>query len=136
MEFYLDKDLLGRTTVDETGKGGLAHTIETKGEYVIGGKLGEDSGERLIKIADYREEIIRLFNSLLQRLQSQGIGVRLEATPREIQQRLLSARIEIDERLLDQIVGCFEEADYSQHPIVRHHYEVMYLSQQALFGEG
>jgi transglutaminase-like putative cysteine protease len=136
MEFYLDKDLLGTTTVDETGKGGLAHTIETKGEYVIGGRLGADSGERLIKIADYREEIIGLFNSLLQRLQSQGIGIRLGATPREIQQRLLSAQIEIDERLLDQIVGCFEEADYSQHPIGRHHYEVMYLSQQALFGEG
>jgi len=136
MEFYLDKDLLDRTTVDETGKGGLAHAIETKGEYVIGGKLRKDSGERLIMIADYREEIIGLFNSLLERLQSQGIDVRLEATPREIQQRLLSARIGIDERLLDRIVGCFEEADYSQHPIGRRHYEVMYLSQQALFGKG
>ncbi|GAF83517.1 unnamed protein product, partial [marine sediment metagenome] len=136
MEFYLDRRLLGRNKVNQRGKADLAYSVETKGTYVIGGKLGKkNKGERLIRIVDYREEIISLFNWLLQRWRSQGIDIPSEATPREIQQIVLSAKMGINEKLLDRIVGCFEETDYSEHLIERRHYEVMYLSQQALLSE-
>ena len=135
IEIYLDKNLLSEVQVDESGKGDLAHTIQAKGEYVVGGRLRKSKGERLIRIVDYREEIVNLFNSLLQRVQAGGTDIPSESTPREIQQRLLSAQTGINEKLLEQIMECFEEAEYSQHPMKRYHYEVMFLSWRALFSE-
>jgi len=135
MEVYLDKNLLSEVQVDESGKGDLVHTIQAKGEYVVGGRLRKSKGERLIRIVDYREEIVNLFNSLLKQVQAEGTDIPSESTPREIQQRLLNAQAEINEKLVEQIIECFEEAEYSQHPMKRHHYEMMFLSQRALFSQ-
>ncbi len=151
MEFYLDGELRDRAGVDE-GKGAFSLIINGKGEYVVGGRLEKAKGERVIRIVDYREEIVGVFNSLLQRFQATGTPMPDEATPRELEARLLetlwsdrhsrrsgdgetSGGTEDAGALLDLIITCFEEALYSLHPITRAHYEKMFLAQKALFSE-
>ena len=95
----------------------------------------DGEAERSIRIVEYREEVIGLFNSLLQHLRSRGIHLPSEATPREIQRRVLADNSDVDEAHLDKVVRCFEEADYSLHTIGRRQYEAMYLSRRAVLGE-
>ena len=48
------------------------------------------------------------------------------ATPREIELLLVSSGSPVSQRALDELISRFEEADYSEHPIGRRHYESMY----------
>jgi len=135
MEVYVDNGLLTTAALDELAQHELTHAFQTKGTYIIGARLGKNRGERQIKIVDYREEIVSLFKSLQEQLRSRGADIPVEATPREIQHIILESEPAIDESGLDSLVACFEEADYSEHPIGRQHYEMMYLSWKAALSE-
>ncbi|SVD46237.1 uncharacterized protein METZ01_LOCUS399091, partial [marine metagenome] len=43
----------------------------------------------------------------------------IQATPREVERNLVTGDTAVDEKLLDDLISVFEEADYSLHEIVR-----------------
>ena len=127
---------IGEKPVKETltdGKNLFSYKFGEKGEYELGCRFEGDGAytpsekKRLIRIVDYREEIISLFNSFLAYLQSQGIQISKNETPRETQRKVLKAR-KVGEDELEKVVRCFEEAQYSTHFIERKHYVTMFHS--------
>ncbi|MCX6000826.1 MAG: DUF4129 domain-containing protein, partial [Chloroflexi bacterium] len=135
LQVYLDIDLVRAAQVDEDRKVESAHSFGAKGQHLVSARIMDGKAERGIRIVDYRAEVIGLFNSLLQHLRSRGIDIPSEATPREIQRRVLAGNNDVDEAHLEKVVRCFEEADYSLHTIGRCQYEAMYLSRRAVLGE-
>ena len=87
---------------------------------------------RNIRIVDYREEIIDLYNALINRLRGLDIDLSPEATPREVKDAVIKAQKNIPEEALNQAFSCFEEADYSIHPVKRKNYKTMYLAQKEI----
>ena len=47
---------------------------------------------------------------------------------------LVSEGVPVDQKSLDELVSRFEEADYSEHPISRRHYEAMYRAWRTVLG--
>jgi len=117
-------------------------TFPTKGQYNLTASYGKEpdthkaSATRPIRIVDYREEIVDLFNKLVEEFRGMGLAVSDEYTPRKIQYLALDAKMDIPEKPLDDAVTCFEEADYSLHSITRGHYVTMYLAQMELKEHG
>ena len=127
---------IGEKPIRETvtdGENLFSYKFGEKGEYELGCRFEGDNAytpsekKRLIRIVDYREEIISLFNSFLAYLQSQGIQVSKNETPRETQRKVLQAG-KVGEDELEKVVRCFEEAQYSTHYIERKHYVIMFHS--------
>ena len=106
-----------------------------------GGELGEyrvvvvyegDEGylptstSAVFRIVDFREEIVRLYNLFLGWVTERTASVTEQSTPREIEVILVSEGVRLDQKSLDELISRFEEADYSEHPIARRHYDAMY----------
>jgi hypothetical protein len=75
----------------------------------------------VLKIVDYREEIIRQFNQDFKTQLEISKELNYTATARE----LLQAHTELEPQIveaIEQIVYCFEEATYSHHPITETDY--------------
>ncbi len=89
------------------------------------------NAETKLRVVDYGEEIIRLYNEFLERLSDYGINARKEMTAREIQSLLLRMGDFVAEAL-DEVTTFFEKAKYSDHLLTRNHYEIMYLSLNEL----
>ena len=81
---------------------------------------------RELRIVDFREEIVRLYNVFTAWAEPRITDYSKQLTPREVEARIIAEGLHVDERALDQIISRFEEADYSEHPIARRHYEAMY----------
>ncbi|MBN2074283.1 MAG: DUF4129 domain-containing protein [Dehalococcoidales bacterium] len=116
---------------DENGRIGLSHAFLHTGEYTINASYEDVSGRsisswRKIRIVDYREEMVRLFNEMLETLEMTDISIDSEMTPREIEEILKSRLEEIDEIALRRLISGFEEANYSTHPVTRDNYVAMY----------
>ena len=82
-------------------------------------------------MVDFRQEIVRLYQGFEvwaweQRPASEG------KTPREVEALLVGSGVSLDQRALDEVISRFEEADYSEHPIERRHYEAMYRAGNSL----
>jgi transglutaminase-like putative cysteine protease len=86
--------------------------------------------KRSIKIVEYREEIIELFNLLVNQITEKGFKFPKDATPRELQEIIINAKLNIPQNILTELTACFEEADYSLHPVKRDHYLRMYKVQK------
>jgi hypothetical protein len=65
-------------------------------------------------------------------LRLRGIDIAPEATPREVERQVLAVRPEVPKAALNKSICCFEEADYSLHPVSRLNYEDMYLAEDEL----
>ncbi len=136
VEIWAGEEMMGQLVTDEGGRAHLKHIFAEKGEYLIVGKFagdhayGEAETSELLRIVDYREELVCSFNLLLKWLRDQGISLPEGATPREIEE-MLSRQVP-SEKSLDALVSCFEEAEYSSHPIARGHYELMFLAQKRI----
>ena len=48
---------------------------------------------------------------------------------------LVSSSLPVSQKSLDEVISRFEEADYSEHPIARRHYEAMYRAWRAVVEE-
>jgi hypothetical protein len=82
-----------------------------------------------VRIVDYREEIMRMFNSMCQRFKIADNRAGDELTPREIE-RMVGAQLPESRRpRLDAAVTTFELANYSVHEIRRTDFERMYTSE-------
>jgi hypothetical protein len=119
---------------DGEGQIQLEYVYNIKGEYTISASYTDkDTGKRIsswrkIRIVDYREEMVRLFNEMLETLNLMDIHIDPEMTAREIE-ILLAGRLEgVPRGTIRRIVAGFEEANYSLHPVARSSYESMYLS--------
>jgi len=110
-----------------SGRTSISHKFGEKGTYNIkcefpGNKLHmQATAEKELRIVDYREEIVALYHSFLEHLRGRDISIAEDATPREVQQ--LAVQTKINEKTVEKIVRCFEEAQYSIHPIDREHYK-------------
>jgi len=112
----------------------VEYAYNIKGEYIIGASYMEiDTGKQIfgrreIRIVDYREEMVHLFNEMVSTLNIKDIRIDRKMTAREIEV-LLAERMEgVSRGTIRRIVAGFEEANYSLHPVARSSYEAMYLA--------
>lgn len=121
----------------QEGLAEFSQLFATKGEHIIQATLHRAFGgqpltaEITLRAVDYGEEIVRLYNELLEKLVDDGFHSRNEMTGREIE-ALLSETGNYDRRAIDKVTTCFENAEYSEHSISRKDYETMYTSLKEL----
>ena len=134
----------GDATVAVTGDDGgcsLELTPEEVGEYAVKARFEGDAthlpstAAGSFRIVDYREEIVRLYNDFKAWAQASTGSDFGQSTPREVELALVSGRLPIPQKSLDELVSRFEEADYSEHPIERRHYASMYRAWRAVVEE-
>jgi len=92
-------------------------------------ELNEATAEASIKIVDYREEIVDLFNSFIKSASAKRQGLGEVMTAREIQYKLLKELPESKHGYLEDLVSIFEVANYSLRPITRADYEKFFLAK-------
>ena len=81
-------------------------------------------------------DVTSLFNDALQSLRKRGVNLSPDTSPREME-RLVSQQWDRSSRdPIEQVVECFEEADYSMHTIIRDHFVRMYLAYRQLTERG
>jgi len=142
LEVYINNKLIAQLTTDKSGTGKLHYTFAEKERCEILVRLkgepgvGDISARRTLRIVDYREEMVNLFEALVNWFRNLGIKLGVKLTPREIEYRVLNTGRGIPERDMDRVVSCFEEADYSLHSINRSHYQTMYLAQREIRKHG
>jgi hypothetical protein len=89
------------------------------------------NAEVSLRVVDYEEETLRLYNEFLGKLSSQAIDIREEMTALEIERLVLSeGNFDVDS--LHKVTMCFENAEYSNHLVTREDYETLYLSLKEL----
>ncbi len=126
-------DGLEETAVsDVNGEITVSHRFTEKADYAIIGSytdIGtneEVSGTRSVRIVDYREETVYVFNRMLNRLDIGIVGIDRRLTAREIRGVLINEIRDVPGIVIDVIIDIFEEADYSTHEIDRNRYVRMY----------
>jgi len=124
-------------------KGGAVETdrvFVVKGIHKLRAKfLGDDQWEETvaegeIRIVDYREEIVDLFNSFFKSAKAKFQGVDDEMTARELQASMLSQVRAAEHDSLETVVSIFEVVDYSLHDVTRKDYERIYVALRQLEG--
>jgi hypothetical protein len=141
LEISLDGE---ERSIVETGQDGtttVSRSYPIKGTYSLTADFRNDDDQkasvlRPVRVVDYREEIVALFNGLAAGFRAEGIPVSDEHTPRRIQYLVLEAKKDIPEKALEEAIACFEEADYSLHRITRQHYITMYMAQLEIKNHG
>jgi hypothetical protein len=93
---------------------------------------GETLAIARVRVVDYREEVVRLFNDLCQRARMHFKAAAELATPREFLGTLGRELPDASGRHLDRIITIFEVANYSLHGIGREDYVKSYLSIREL----
>jgi transglutaminase-like putative cysteine protease len=123
---------------DSSGRAAAMHTFSQKGQFELTAKYSPTTesvsaeARAAIRIVDYREEIIDLYNSLIEWLCRLRIDISPEATPREVKEAVIHSFKRITAEALNDVILCFEEADYSLHPVNRKNYLTMYLAQKEI----
>ena len=134
----VDDTAVSRLVTDGTGACTLMWTAEELGEYVVSaqfdahGERAVTSAPRSFRVVDFREEIVRLYNDFFDWAEKRAAAISEQSTPREVELILVGEGLHVDQRSLDELVSRFEEADYSEHPIARRHYEAMYRAWHAI----
>jgi len=103
--------------------------IHIKVSYLWNEDLGKIEKLVDIKIVDYREEIVDLFNEKFEKICVQKKNIEGYFTAREFQ-AILQKEKESTLESLEKMVTIFEFADYSTHGIKRQEYERFYLAKQ------
>jgi hypothetical protein len=137
VEVLIDEETVSSLRLSQQGRAELSHVFIKKGEHKVQAILRRTSGRRpwkaeiKLRVVDYREEIIRLYNEFLGKLASHGIYTRNEMTAREIESLILRTG-DSGPEALRKVTTCFEKAEYSNHLPARKDYKVMYLSLKEL----
>jgi hypothetical protein len=131
-------EIIAESSTDSHGNGQLVLTFSEKGLFELQARFNEEMDNenveaiRNLRIVDYREEIVALFNQLKEQFRKGGIYFSEDATPREIQEAVNKSRSNVSQAVLDLIINIFEEANYSLHTITRAQYKEMYLAQKTI----
>jgi len=137
VEVLIDQETVAPVRLSRQGRAELSHMFIKKGEHKVGAILLRTSGqaslnaEIKLRIVDYEEEIIRLYNEFLEKLSSHVIHVRNEMTAREIESIILRTS-DFSSEALRIVTTCFEKAEYSNHLATREDYKIMFLSLREL----
>jgi hypothetical protein len=133
VEVLIDEDTFDSVRLSQQGRAGLSHTFTEKGEHkvkaILRGVRGKPplNAELKLRIVEYQEEIVRLYNEFLEKLASHGVNVRSEMTAREIASLILGTG-GFNPEALRMVTTCFEKAEYSNHLAMRGDYKMMFLS--------
>ena len=87
------------------------------------------------EVVDFREEVVRRYNTFLPWVREIEPRISDEATPREMEVIVVTSGMPIDQRALEVMIARFEEADYSLHEIDRPRFEAMYRARRAIVGD-
>ena len=108
------------------------------GEYALFAQFSGDedrlpaNASRSLRVVEFQEEIVRLYNTFLGWARTSTGSALDQATPREVELLLVQRGLPVSQRSLDELITRFEEADYSEHPIARRHYESMFRAWLAV----
>ena len=133
-------DESSRLVTGERGSCDVSWTGDAPGEYSVSAEFeGDDvhlpaSSSHTFRVVDFRDEIVSLYNVFLEWAGSRVAGISEQSTPREVELMLVSEGVPVDQKSLDELISRFEEADYSEHPISRRHYEAMYRAWRTVLG--
>lgn len=136
-KILIDEETVGSVELSQQGGARCSHIFMKKGEHKIQAILTRTSGrqpwngEIKLRVVDYREETIRLYNEFLEKLDSHDIQAGTEMTASEIESLILR-RGGFSPKALRKMTVFFEKAEYSSHLITRKDYETMYLSLMEL----
>lgn len=137
VEVSIDEQDVGPFRFSREGRAVLSHVFLKKGDHRIHAAVPRTAEQQLwnvareLRVVDYQEEIVRLYNDFLKKLAGYGLDMRKEMTARELE-KLILATSDLNSRVLCEVTSCFEKAEYSNHPITRNDYETMYLSLRKL----
>ena len=139
MEISANGRRLGQVVTGGSGSAVYRHIFKTQGAYDIGCIFDGDrfsgpcSQSRMIKIVDYREEAIGLFNIILRSTKMKNARISKKLTPREIERMMVSSFRNIDKGRLDRFIGYVEETLYSSHDFTRESYVAMLDIYNSIF---
>lgn len=85
-----------------------------------------------VRIVDYREEVVQLFNEMYRGYRASHASLKDEMTARELEIAMRKDLVEDKQKNLGDTIMLFEYANYSQHAIQRKEFEEMYLSRIGL----
>jgi len=85
-----------------------------------------------VRIVEYREEVVRMFNEMYRGYRSAHDGAKGEMTARELEVAMRQGMPEDMRNKLGKTITLFEYANYSLHDIRRGEFEEMYMSQAGL----
>jgi hypothetical protein len=134
LDIELESDTSIRSPITPNGHASHTHAFHNTGRFNIQAVLVKEvrngylPASRMVRIVDYREEIVRLYNEMLATLKSQGFPLTSKMTAREVEARLSRAYPALSNETTNTLVSVFEEANYSLHPIARPSYEKMFLA--------
>lgn len=137
VEVLINEETVASVGLSQQGRAELSYIFLRKGEHKVRAFLPRTSRRRplnaeiKVRVVDYREEIIRLYNEFLEKLVEHGIRPRNEMTAQEIESLILRMN-DFSSAALRKVTTCFEKAEYSNHPLTREDYEAMYLSLKEL----
>jgi hypothetical protein len=144
LEVIIESNAAGEVVLDIDGKVSREVKLENgraqfrlnlgKGDHrvTVSAKDGAASSVpswAIVRIVDYREEIVRMFNEMYLNYSSRYEGIRDEMTPRELEREVGQKLPDTKRNTLGVAVTVFEVANYSLHAMRRGDYERMYLSK-------
>ena len=132
MELSIEDQKSMITVVD--GVWSTTHVFPFKGVCIIrASKTSEENkGEEsrvTLRVVDYREELVSLFNSIFKKAGLIHPEVENELTAREFQGLLSTLYPTLSQSSLEEITSIFEIADYSIRRVGRPEYEGFYLAK-------
>ena len=93
------------------------------------------SGHREFEVVDFREDVVSRYNSFLPWIREREPGISEQATPREMELKVVTSGMPVDQRALEVVISRFEEADYSLHEIDRPRFEAMFRARRNIMGD-
>ncbi|UCG45820.1 MAG: transglutaminase domain-containing protein [Candidatus Bathyarchaeota archaeon] len=137
VKIWIDEEKATLIKLSRQGHSELSHIFTEKGEHRVRAILERGlekvpwKAELELRVVEYQEEIVRLYNKFLEGLGEYGVNQKDEKTAREIQRLIL--RVDgFNANALDRLTACFEKAEYSSHMVGRQDYEAMYASLKEL----
>lgn len=123
---------------DADGRCRTSWTGTVPGTYRVAADFaGEDqylpsSAHHELEVVDFREDVVRRYNSLLPWVREREPLISEQTTPREMEVMVVAGETPIDHRALEVVIARFEEADYSLHEIDRPRFEAMYRAHRKI----
>ena len=117
-------DADGRCHTSWTGT--VPGTYRVVADFAGEGEYLPTSARHGLEVVDFRDDVVRRYNSFLPWAREKEPGISDQTTPREMELMVVAGGTPIDHRALEVLIARFEEADYSQHDIDRPRFEAMY----------
>ena len=127
-ELITDKD--GRCESVKRGYG--VGVYQVAAEFTGDEGLLPSEGRGQFEVVEFRDDIVWRYNLFLAGVRQRVSGISGKATPREMESIVVASGLTLDQRALEELIARFEEADYSEHEIVRQQFEAAYRSWRLL----